>query len=86
MLGNDFFQLEGLALEILDFAGGRRPRCVAGQAPLAGFQELLRPAVVQALGDAFAPAELGDGDLAPQAVEDDAACQPWRVISSLANC
>ena len=67
MLGNDFFQLQGLALEVFDFAGGRRPRRVAGQAPLAGFQELLRPAVVEALGDAFAAAKLGDRDLATQA-------------------
>ena len=46
--------------EVLDLVGGRRTRRVAGQAPLAGFQELLRPAVVQALGDALAAAQLGD--------------------------
>jgi len=72
LLGDNFFQLQGLALEILDFAGGCRSRRVAGQPPLAGFQELLRPAVVQALGDALPAAQLGDRDLATQAIEDDA--------------
>ena len=72
LLGDDFLQLLGLALEILDLVAGRGPRGVAGEPPLAGFQELLRPAVIEALGNAFAPAQLGDRVLAAQAVQDDA--------------
>ena len=43
-----------------------------GSCSLAGFEEFLRPAVVQALGNAFTAAELGDGHLATQAIKDDA--------------
>ena len=54
LLGNDFLQLLGLALEILDLAAGRSARRVASQPFLAGFEELFRPAVVHsALLDAL---------------------------------
>src|SRR6476646_9413669 len=46
-------------------------RDVAGKPALAGLQELLGPAVVEALGDALAAAQLSDADLAAQAVQDD---------------
>jgi hypothetical protein len=46
LLGDDLFQLQGLALEVFDLAGGCRSGRVAGQTPLAGFEELFRPAVV----------------------------------------
>ena len=72
MLSHDFLQLLGLALEILDLIAGRRSGRVAGEPPLAGFQELFRPAVVKTLGNAFAAAQLGDRVLAAQAVQDDA--------------
>src|SRR5207344_1861936 len=45
---------------------------VASEASFAGFEELLRPAVVEALGNAFAAAELGDRVFAAQAVQHDA--------------
>jgi hypothetical protein len=38
---------------------------------LPGPQELLRPAVVQALGNALPPAELGDAVLAPKPLQHD---------------
>ena len=60
LLGNDFLQLLGLALEVLDLVAGRGAGGVAGESPLAGLQELFRPAVVEALGNAFAAAQLGD--------------------------
>ena len=72
LLGNDFFQLLGLALEILDLVAGRRAGSVAGKPSLAGFQELLRPAVVEALGNAFTAAQLRNRVLAAQAVQHDA--------------
>src|SRR3546814_13891704 len=39
---------------------------------LAGFHELLRPGVIQALGNAFLAAQLGDAVLAAQAIQHDA--------------
>ena len=74
------FSVLGLAAQILDLVAGRRTRGVAGEPPLAGFQELLRPAVVQALGDAFAAAQLGDAVLAAQAIQHDADLLFGRVV------
>jgi hypothetical protein len=61
-----------LASKVLDLVAGGSACGIAGEPPLAGFQELLRPAVVEALGNAFATAQLRDRVLAAQAVEDDA--------------
>ena len=72
MLGDDFLQLLGLASEVFDLAAGRSAGGVAGKAPLAGLEELFRPAVVEALGNAFTAAELGDRVLAAKAIQDDA--------------
>jgi hypothetical protein len=48
-------------------------RCrVAGQSPLAGLQELLRPAVIHALCDSLLAAELGDAGLAAQSFQHNA--------------
>ena len=59
---------------------GRRARRVAGQPPLAGLEELLRPAVVQARRDPLAPAELGDAVLAAQALQHDADLLLGRML------
>jgi hypothetical protein len=58
--------------EVFDFASSGRPCRIAGETPLAGFEELFRPAVIQALSDTFPAAEFGNRGLATQAVEDDA--------------
>jgi hypothetical protein len=71
-LGKDLFQFLGLAPEVLDLVAGRGTGGVAGKPPLAGLQELLRPAVIAALGDALAAAQLGDRLLAAQAIQHDA--------------
>src|SRR5262245_16427814 len=71
-LGNDLFQRAGLPTQILDLVRGRRPRSVAGQAFLASFQKLLRPAVIEVLDDPFAPAQLGDAVLAAQTGQNNA--------------
>src|SRR3546814_10319519 len=52
-VGNAFLQGSGLEAQVMHFAGGRSPGCVSGEAPLAGLHELLRPGVIQALGDPF---------------------------------
>jgi hypothetical protein len=44
---------------------------VARQAFVASFEEFLGPAIVQALGNAFATAQLGNAVLALQAVQHD---------------
>jgi hypothetical protein len=80
LLGDDLFQLLGLALEVFDLAAGRRPCHVRSEPAFASFQKLLRPAVVQAFGDTFAAAELGDGDFAAQTVEDDADLLLGRIL------
>ena len=72
MFGDNLFQLLGLASEVLDLAAGGGAGRVAGQPALASFQELFRPAVVEALGNALATAKFGDGGFAAQPVEDDA--------------
>src|SRR5262245_10931800 len=63
--------VEGLA-ESLDLVAGGGARGVAGEAALAGFEELLGPAVVETLGNAFAATELGNRLFAAQAVQHDA--------------
>ena len=55
LLGDNLLQVLRLAPELLDLIGRRGPRRVAGEPALAGLQELLRPRVIHALGDAFAP-------------------------------
>src|SRR6478609_12158135 len=60
LLGDNFLQVLRLAPDLLDLIGRRGPRRVAGAPALAGLQKLLRPRVIHALGDAFAPAKLGD--------------------------
>ena len=59
--------------QVLDLATGRCARRVARQTPLAGLQELLGPGVIlEALGDAFTTAKLGDAGLASQAIQNNA--------------
>jgi len=41
---------------------------IRGKPPLAGFQELLRPTVVQAFANPFAAAQLGDAIFATQTI------------------
>ena len=81
LLGNDLFQLLGLALEVLDLAAGRSAGRVAGEPALAGFEELLRPTVVEALGDAFAAAEFGDRVTSPRKPS-----RTMRIFSSAEYC
>jgi hypothetical protein len=56
LFGDNLFQIASLAAQMLDLVGGGGTRRVAGQPFLAGFEEFLRPVVIEALGDPFAPA------------------------------
>ncbi len=51
--------------------GRRRPRRIASKTPLARLQELLRPGIIQALGDAFASAQFRDAVLTAQTVQQN---------------
>src|SRR5690606_29090360 len=61
----------GFAAQVVHLAGGRSSGGIAGQTTLARFHELLRPGVIQALGDAFLAAQLGDTVFAAQPLQHD---------------
>ena len=71
-IGHDLLQRLCFAAEILHLVGGRGARRVAGESPLAGLQELFRPAIVHRRGDAPAPTEFGDALLPAQPFQYDA--------------
>src|ERR1019366_10371137 len=78
------FQVLRLTPKILDLAAGRSSCGVAGKAAFAGLQKLFRPTVIQALGNAFTPAQLGNGMLAAQTVQHDPDLLLGRIL--LAGC
>lgn len=55
------------AMELAAFGALALFLAVAGQPLLAGLQELLRPRVIKAVGDALAPAQFGNRVLAAKA-------------------
>jgi putative DNA primase/helicase len=57
-------------------------RRVACQPPFPGLQELLRPGVIQTLGDAFVPAEFRDAVFATQAIQYNADfLLGWNILA-----
>ena len=60
VLCDDLLKIARLLAQHFHLVAGGRPRRIAGKPLLAGFQELLRPVVIQALSDAFAAAQRGD--------------------------
>src|SRR5665213_2911856 len=70
-LGNDLLERGGLLAQALDVVGAGGTGGVACKPALASLHELLGPGVIQALGDAFLAAQLGDAVLAAQAVQND---------------
>tara|TARA_R110000751_G_C13655309_1_gene468526 strand:- start:3 stop:254 length:252 start_codon:yes stop_codon:yes gene_type:complete len=71
LLRNHLFQITGLTAKVFDFVSRGRTRCVPSQPSLASLHEVLRPFVVDALGNAFTTAQLGNTVFAAQAVQDD---------------
>jgi hypothetical protein len=71
-ISNHLFDVAGFPAETLHlFTGG----CACGitrKTPLASFQELLRPTVVEALGNTLATAKPGDPFFTVQAFQHDA--------------
>ena len=71
LFSHDLFQITGFPTKVFDFSRGRRTRRVARQTLLPCFQELLRPAGIEALGNTLSTAQLGNAVLALQAVQND---------------
>ena len=71
LLGHDLLQIACLSAQILDLARRRRTCRVARQALLPSLEELLGPAVIQALGNALTAAQLGNAVLALEAIQHD---------------
>jgi hypothetical protein len=67
-----FFSVRASRGKLLHLVGGHRPCGVAGEATLVGFEKLLRPSIIQALRDALASAQRGDGVVAAQPLQHDA--------------
>jgi hypothetical protein len=59
-LGQRFFEPGRLAVQFLNLVTNGLAGGVSGQTLLAGFQEFLRPTVVQVVVDAFFAAQLGE--------------------------
>ena len=86
-LGDQLLHVTHLALQILDLARGRLAPGVTRQTLLARFQEFLRPAVVQAFGNAFPAAKRRDALLATQTVSSPRRpSRIMRIFSSAEYC
>ena len=59
-ISNQFLQCQCLGAQILHLACICLAGRITGQPLLAGLEEFLRPAVIQALGDPFLAAQLGN--------------------------
>src|SRR6266851_887306 len=80
LFGDNLLQDPRLAAKVRHLAGRRCTRRVARQPTLAGFEELLRPAVIKPLGDTLPTAQLGNAGLAPQAVQNNADLLFRRIL------
>jgi hypothetical protein len=72
LLGDNLLQGSGLTPQLFDLPGRCLAGRIAGEALLARLQELLRPTVIEALGDALATSQLGNAVLTAQAIQDNA--------------
>ena len=70
-LGENLLQVASFTLQADDFTGRGLTRRIARQALLACLQEILRPVVIEALGDPFTSAKLGDRTLSAQTIQDN---------------
>jgi hypothetical protein len=78
VLGDNLLQGPRLTAKVRHLAARSRTCRVARQATFAGFEELLRPAVIKTFGDTFPAAQLGNARLAAQAVQGPRA-KPHRL-------
>jgi hypothetical protein len=71
LFGHDLFQIAGFPTQVLYLVRRCRTCCIPSQALLPSFEELLRPAVIQALGYTLAAAQLSNAAFALQAIQHD---------------
>ncbi len=83
-VGDIFLQSTGFATQIFDFVGGGGAGGISGRAPLARLDELLRPGVIQALGDALLAAQFGDRP-EPRFILPSSACFNTNAICASLN-
>jgi hypothetical protein len=91
-IGNQLFHVAHFVAKVFDFPSAGGAFRIASQPAFAGLEELLRPAVIQALGNALAPAQLSDAAFPSQAIQNDPdlllsrilfACCPHDVLHNL---
>jgi len=79
-VGHQLLHIADFAAQVLDLARGDLPRRIASKPLLTRLKELLRPAVVEALGDRLTPVQLGDAVLTAQ------PGRTMRIFSSAEYC
>ena len=82
LLGYDLFEAQGLLAQILDLARGRGSCGVARQPSLPSFEELLGPAIVQAMSNAFTTTQFRDRVLSLEAIQHDPDLLFGRILSA----
>src|SRR3954470_6546560 len=80
LLGDYLLQLLCLKAQVLDLLRTGRSCRIPGKPALACLKELLRPAVVQALGNPLAPAQLGNAGFAANPVQHDSDLVFSRIV------
>ena len=70
-IGHQFLQRQSLGAQILHLACIRLAGRITSQPLLAGLEEFLLPAVIQALGDPFLAAQLGNAVFSTKAGQHD---------------
>ena len=71
MLGDDFLQVLSFAPQMFDLIGIGSSGCITREPLLTGLQELLRPTVIEPLGDALLAAQLSNAVFTTQSGQDD---------------
>jgi hypothetical protein len=71
LLGNHLLQFLRLTPKLLDLIRRGGSGGIPSEPPLAGLEEFLRPAVIEAFGDPLAPAQFGNAVFAAKSIEYD---------------
>jgi len=81
-VGHDLLQGGGLPTQVFHLVRGGGARRISGEPLLAGFEEVLRPAIVHRRRDAFPAAQLRDALFTPQAFQHDTDLLLGRELSA----
>ena len=82
LLSNDLFQLTRFLAKGFHLPRGSRTGRITGKPTLAGLKELLRPFIIDALGDALAPAQLSDALFATKTFKYNAYLLFCRILAT----